>query len=208
VGRAPAPLGALRSVQPWRPAYSRVIGFLAGAANQPRRTCGRSIRWRGSSVHWVCCEGLPRSCHETVTCVKPPHRTRSQSRISSLAAIARRIADDRALKAPGSALVFGCASTGDARPLPAAEIHDEGEHDDDRSDQGYDERFVSPFRAGEAGDRQRRPTRKLMNTEAAKYRTCCWSRAPVDVVTMIRKAGPRDARRRRSGPFYFLACSK
>lgn len=107
-----------------------------------------------------------------------------------------------------SALVFGYASTGDARRLPAAEIHDEGEHDDDRSDQGYDERFVSPFPAGEAGDRQRRPTRKLMNTEAAKYRTCCWSRAPVDVVTMIRKAGPRDARRRRSGPFYFLACSK
>src|SRR5450755_1412651 len=74
VGRAPAPLGALRSVQPWPPAYSRAIGFLAGAANQPRRTCGRSIRWRGSSVHWVCCEGLPGSCHETVTCVKPPHR--------------------------------------------------------------------------------------------------------------------------------------
>ena len=45
--------------------------------------------------------GLPGSRHETVTCVKPPHRTRSQSRISSLAAIARRIADDRALKAPG-----------------------------------------------------------------------------------------------------------
>jgi hypothetical protein len=60
--------------------------------------------------------------------------------------------------------VFGCASTGDARRLPAAEIHDEGEHDDDRSDQGYNERFVSPFPAGEAGDRQRRPTRKLMNT--------------------------------------------
>jgi hypothetical protein len=50
-------------------------------------------------VHWVCCEGL--SCHEAVTWVKPPYRTRSQSRISSLAAIARRIADDRALKAPG-----------------------------------------------------------------------------------------------------------
>jgi hypothetical protein len=91
-----------------------------------------------------------------------------------------------------SALVFGCASTGDARRLPAAEIHDEGEHDDDRCDQGYDERFVSPFPAGEAGGRQRRPTRKLTNTAAAKYRTCCWSRAPVDVVTMIRKAGPRD----------------
>jgi hypothetical protein len=26
------------------PAYSRAIGFLAGAANEPRRTCGRSIR--------------------------------------------------------------------------------------------------------------------------------------------------------------------
>jgi hypothetical protein len=37
----------------------------------------------------------------------------------------------------------------DARRLPAAEIHDEGKHDDDRSDQGYDERFVSPFPAGE-----------------------------------------------------------
>jgi hypothetical protein len=37
----------------------------------------------------------------TRDCVKPPYRTRSQSRISSLAAIARRIADDRALKAPG-----------------------------------------------------------------------------------------------------------
>jgi hypothetical protein len=45
--------------------------------------------------------GLPGSCHETVTSVKPPYRTRSQSRISSLAALARRIADDRALKAPG-----------------------------------------------------------------------------------------------------------
>jgi hypothetical protein len=54
------------------PAYSRAIGFLAGGANQPRRTCGRSIRWRGSSVHWVCCEGLPASCHEPVTCVKAP----------------------------------------------------------------------------------------------------------------------------------------
>ena len=52
-------------------------------------------------MHWVCCEGLPGSCDETVTGVKPPYRTRSQSRISSLAAIARRIADDRALKAPG-----------------------------------------------------------------------------------------------------------
>ena len=82
-------------------AYSRPIGFPAGAANQPRRACGRSIRWRGLSVHWVCCEGLSGSCDETVTGVKPPYRARSQSRISSLAAIARRIADDRALKAPG-----------------------------------------------------------------------------------------------------------
>jgi hypothetical protein len=89
------------------PAYSRAIGFLAGAANQPRRTCGRSIRWRGSSVLWVSCEGLPGSCHETVTCVKPPHRTRSQSRISSLVAIARRIADERALKARGHPTCVG-----------------------------------------------------------------------------------------------------
>ncbi len=77
-----------------------------------------------------------------------------------------------------------------------------------RSDQGYDERFASPFPAGEAGDHQRRTTRKLLNTEAAKYRTGCWSRAPVDVVAMIRKAGPRDGSLRRCGTGYFLACSK
>ena len=53
-----------------------------------------------------------------------------------------------------SALVFGCASTGDARRLPAAEIHDEGQRDDDRSDQVYDERSVSAFPAGDAGYRQ------------------------------------------------------
>jgi hypothetical protein len=53
------------------------------------------------SVYWICCEGLSGSCHETLTSVKPSYRTRSQSRISSLAAIARRIADGRALKAPG-----------------------------------------------------------------------------------------------------------
>jgi hypothetical protein len=78
------------------------------------------IRWRGLSVHWVCCEGLSGSCDETVTGVKPPYRARSRSRISSLAAIARRIADDRALKAP--VVVFGCASAGDAAGLPAVEI--------------------------------------------------------------------------------------
>jgi hypothetical protein len=60
------------------------------------------------------------SCDETVTGVKLPYRARSQSRISSLAAIARRIADDRALNAP--VVVFGCASAGDAARLPAAEI--------------------------------------------------------------------------------------
>jgi hypothetical protein len=139
--------------------------------------------------------------------VKPPHRTRSQSRISSLAAIARRIADDRALKAPGqpSCSVARVLAMPGGFPRP-------------RFTMRVNTMMIAPIRVmttvcvavpgGEAGDRQRRPTRKLMNTEAAKYRTCCWSRPPVDVVTMVRKAGPRDARRRRSGPFYFLACSK
>jgi hypothetical protein len=104
-------------------------------------------------VDWVWCEGLSGSCYETVTGVKPPYRTRSQSRISSLATIARRIADDRA-EGARSVVVFGCAGAGDAARLPAARIHDEGERDDDRFDQVYDDRFVSAFPAVEAGHRQ------------------------------------------------------
>jgi hypothetical protein len=142
-------------------------------------------------MDWVCCEGLSGSCYETVTSVGAAERTRSLAK--DLVARRDRPSDCGRPGVQGgrSVVVFGCASAGGAARLRSAKIHEQGERGDDCSDQGYDERFVSPFPAGEAGDRQRRPTRKLMNTEAAKYRTCCWSRAPVDVVTMIRKAGPR-----------------
>jgi hypothetical protein len=201
------PLGAWRSVQPWPSSIFPAIGFPAGAANQPRRTWRPEHPLARLVGALVCCEGLSGSCHETVTSVKRPtahdhsqgsHRSPRSPVGSWTTARSRRPVSPRVRLRE----YWRC------QRLPAAEIHDQGEHDDDRSDQGYDERFVSPFPAGEAGDRQRRPTRKLMNTEAAKYRTSCWSRAPAAVATMIRKAGPRDARRRRSGPFYFLACSK
>jgi hypothetical protein len=48
----------------------------------------------------------------------------------------------------------------------AAEIHDEGERDDDRSDQVYDERFCRHSRRAKRAIASR-PTSKLMNTEAA-----------------------------------------
>lgn len=169
---------------PGRLAFSRALPInLGGLATGA--SAGEARRCIGS-----CCEGLPGSCHETVTCVKPPHRTRSQSRISSLGAIARRIADDRALKAPGqpSCSVARVLAMPGGFPRP-------------RFTMRVNTMMIAPIRVmttvcvavpgGEAGDRQRRPTRKLMNTDAAKYRTCCWSRAPADVVTMIRKAGPR-----------------
>jgi hypothetical protein len=53
-------------------AYSRPLAFPRALPINPGGLGGRSIRWRGSSVHWVCCEGLSGSCRETVTSVGPP----------------------------------------------------------------------------------------------------------------------------------------
>jgi hypothetical protein len=64
-----------------------------------------------------------------------------------------------------SVVVFGCASAGDAAAF-RGEVGDEGERDDGRSDQVYDERFVSHSRRARRSIVSR-PTRKLMNTEAA-----------------------------------------
>jgi len=40
------------------------------------------------------------------------------------------------------------------RGFPRPRFYDQGERDDDRSDQVYDDRFVSAFPAVEAGHRQ------------------------------------------------------
>jgi len=97
---------------------------------------------------------LSGSCDETVTSVKPPYRTRSQLRFSSLAAIARGIVDDRALKAPGQSSCSVARVLAMPRGFPRPRSYDEGGRDDDRSDQVYDDRFVSAFPAVEAGHRQ------------------------------------------------------
>lgn len=62
--------------------------------------------------------------------------------------------DDRALKAPGQWSYSVARALAIPRGFPAAEIPDQGERDDDRSDQVYDDRFVSAFPAVEAGHRQ------------------------------------------------------
>jgi hypothetical protein len=63
-------------------------------------------------------------------------------------------------------VVFGCASVGGAARLPAGEIHEQGERDDDRSDQVCDQRFVSAFPRARRAIASR-PARKLVNIEAA-----------------------------------------
>ncbi len=170
---------------PGRLAFSRALpinlgGLAAGASAGEARRCIGSVA-----------RDCPSSCHETVTCVQPPHRTRSQSRISSLAAIARRIADDRALKAPGqpSCSVARVLAMPGGFPRP-------------RFTMSVNTMMIAPIRVMTNGlcRRSRRAKRAIVSADrrgsSSTPRLRSTGRAagrgrPVDVVAMIRKAGPR-----------------
>jgi hypothetical protein len=80
---------------------------------------------------WSLAGDCPGSCHETVTSVTPP----CPCTITVKDPVARRDrpSDRGRPRAQGAqkVLVFGCASSGDAARRRAADIHDEGERDDE-----------------------------------------------------------------------------